>query len=440
MATVRVYRIQQLAVALAVVTTVIHLGLGGAGLLEYTATGTLPSALAPMFVLTGFVVILGIGAGAMGLLDREKVYTYGAVLMVIHLVAYLDWHFLHVFEGIVDLGDLGHGHVHSHQDRAVATALFEASAHAPGAALALAAEGSLIISAVSHAASTPVEWLAKLAELALVPLLLVLRWTERHGIDAVRWRPRRTHLRGACAAATAGLIAWVTILLVGGSLVDRGLSSLFVDVVELMVFAILAVGVGWFTFGKPIVEATSESTISFTRWFPGMERGSTIPNIAIAVVYLVALFAVAGTLVAIVPGDGGGLYHDQHHHGSDDELEAMMDAVDAEEIDVDREWTVIHYSEYHGGDALLFDHVVDPETDSDTVHAEIAVIVKAYVSAVEEGELEAVVVVLGEAWTPADDSFARWEVDRAWVDAYLDGEWTWERLLETVLDTYEERL
>lgn len=439
-ATVRVDRIEQIAVSLAALTAVIHLGLGGGLLLEYARTGTLPSALAPLFVLTGLVVTLGIGTWASGLFDRETIYTGGALLMLLHLVLYLDWHFLHVFEGIVDLGDLGHGHGHTHHDRVVAMTLLEATPSAPEAAVAFLSQGSLVVAAVHHAATTPVEWISKLAEVALVALLLVLRWAERREIEVVRWRPRRTDLWSACAAATAGLTAWLAVLLLGGSLVDRGVSPLFIDVLELTIFGMLLFAVGWFSFGAAIVEATSGETISMTKWLPAMEPGSPLPNVAIAVVYIIAFLAVAGTLIAFVPSDAGESSHDHHHdHGPDDELEALMDSIEAEGVHVDREWTTIHYSEYHGGDALLFDHVVDPETDMETVHAEIAVIVEAYVEAVEEGALVEVVALLGEAWSPADESFARWEVERTWVDAYLDGEWSWDRLLETVLDTYEER-
>lgn len=99
------------AAGLAGFSAIVHLSLGVGGLVE-VATGT-EHWLLPVGFLAAALVVVGLLAGmALGTVAPRTAYATGAVLMVLHVVAYADWHAVGLFESTVGLEEGSHDHAH----------------------------------------------------------------------------------------------------------------------------------------------------------------------------------------------------------------------------------------------------------------------------------------------------------------------------------------
>ena len=446
MVAIRVHRLELVAVALAAVTATIHLGLGTSEFVEYVAIGDRPGVLAPLFVLTGVLIAVGIGAGIVGTIDRRRLYVAGLLLMIVHLVAYVDWHALAVFERFVDLGERAHAHEHASTDRDLAAAVgsHDAASDSVGTLVDVATSLSIVAGTFDHVVAAPIDLVTKTTEVFLLVTLLVLRWADRTDVDPIRWDPAFVRGHRLLAAGVVGIATWTLVVLLGAALVDRGVDVLFADLLELAAFVFLTGMVGWYLIGEPIVSSSrgpnsSGSPPSIERSLPGMRPGEWTTNAAVGGVYLVAVLVLTAAFVGVVPTDGGGYGDHGGHDHSSEELDLLVGLVDGQDVDVDRERTMVHYAEYYDGEALMFTVVSESGDERETVEAEVETIVAAYATLVDDGGFDDVVVVLGETQTVADDTTIWWEIEQEWVEHYLDGTWTWEQLMAAVLDTYEVR-
>ena len=441
-----VHRLELAAVTLAAMTATIHLSLGASGFVEYVATGDRPGVLAPLFVLTGVVIVAGIVAGMVGTIGRRRLYTAGLLLMIVHLVAYVDWHALAVFERFVDLGERAHAHEHASTDRDLAAAVdsLEAGSYRVETLVDVATSLSIVVATIAHAVAAPIDLVTKTAEVLLVGALFVLRWADRTGVDTVRWEQAAVRGPRLLAVGITGIATWTLVILLGTGLVDRGVDVLFVHLLELTAFVFLVGMVGWYLIGEPIVSSSGDpdsagSPPSVGRLVPGIRPGDCKTNAAVWGVYFVAFLVLTAAFVGVVPTDGDA--HGDHgsHDHSSVELDLLVGIVDGQDVEVDRERTMVHYADYYDGEALMLTVVSDSGDERETIETEIETIVAAYVTLVDDGGFDDVVVVLGETRTVLDDSTIWWEIEQEWVDHYLDGAWTWEQLMAAVLDTYEER-
>lgn len=433
---VAVRRIERLAAGLAVLIAGIHLGVALAGVWQYRATGLIPDIRTPAFVLVSAIIVVGVAAVATGTLRRDRVYSLGAALMLVHLLAYLDWHVLHVMERIVDFGDLGHGHAHGTIDRDVRGTVLAVVAD-PLSVFEHASSLSVVLAALDHALSSPVELISKSAELILLTVLLILRWAHGSDVRVITWQPRQRDVEWGIAAVIAGFGIWGGVVGVGGVLVEGGADPLFVHILELAAFGLFVGWLGWFSIGRPMVGGHAARTPPrLLARLPGFEPQMSVENVGVAVVYLVAFLALSATFVGFVPADGG------HHHDHDEDLELdrFMEGLENRGIDVDREWSMVHYSEFHGGDALLFDYYTPHRGDRPAIESEIEEIAEAYVDAVAGGDFDDIVIFLAEARIPEDEPYVRWEIDETWVIEHLEGDRTWDELLEEILETYDPRM
>lgn len=420
---------------LAAITGVVHFYIGVVGARAWLV-GDLPNLLVPFFILVGVLIFAGILAVAAGWFSPRRIYTVALLLMIVHLIAYIDWHILHMAERTLDLGELGHGHVHDVSDRdfTAASGTIQDVGSISGAVVSL----SVVLGLLAHAVSTPMELVTKGVEVVLIGLFLILRWAENGDVEVIRWAIRWLDISRVVVAIVSTLALWMAIVLLRGWFVPRGFDPLLFDLFELLLVSGGVLAIGWFVMGDPIVSNHVEGGATLRRYIPGFESKSRLQNTGVAIVYLVVSMAIIGGIVGFVPAEND--HHDGHEHDHvPHELEDLMDITERHGIEVDRNWTVVHYSEYHGGDAVLFDYFTEHEGDRNGLEEEIEIITELYVDAVADDGFDGVVVFLGEARTQADESYVWWEIEQEWVMAYLDGEWTWAELVERIFETYEKR-
>lgn len=95
------------AFGLAGFSAIVHVGLGVSGLVSGAAT------ILPYLFLFGALLVGGLAiAFVRGTVAPPTVYLVGAFLMIMHIVAYADWHVFQVAESV--LGIEGHDHSHDH--------------------------------------------------------------------------------------------------------------------------------------------------------------------------------------------------------------------------------------------------------------------------------------------------------------------------------------
>ena len=104
-----------LAVGLAGFTAAVHLLMGLGGLYGYAVDGV-ETILPPLFVLGALAVFAFLIGLHRGYVAPPAAYVLGAVLMVAHVLAYVDWHVLGVAEATLGLEEYGHSHDHNGHD------------------------------------------------------------------------------------------------------------------------------------------------------------------------------------------------------------------------------------------------------------------------------------------------------------------------------------
>jgi hypothetical protein len=77
---------------LAAVTAGIHLYWGIPRFTLYASIGTMPDPRPLAFVLSGHAILIAITLVAAGVLNAERLYLPGIILMIIHLGGYVAWH------------------------------------------------------------------------------------------------------------------------------------------------------------------------------------------------------------------------------------------------------------------------------------------------------------------------------------------------------------
>ncbi|WP_440771812.1 hypothetical protein [Natronorubrum sp. DTA28] len=102
--------------ALALFTAIVHLVFGVVDLYNWLVNGDSVSILPFAFVAFSLIVFLLIYTYSKGLLREAQAYAAGALVMVLPIVGYADWHAAGVTESALGLDDAGLGHEHSHND------------------------------------------------------------------------------------------------------------------------------------------------------------------------------------------------------------------------------------------------------------------------------------------------------------------------------------
>ena len=100
--------------ALALFTAIVHLVFGTVDLYNWLVNGDSVSILPFAFVAFSLIVFLLIYTYSKGLLREAQAYAAGAMVMVLPIVGYADWHAAGIAESALGLDDAGLGHEHSH--------------------------------------------------------------------------------------------------------------------------------------------------------------------------------------------------------------------------------------------------------------------------------------------------------------------------------------
>jgi hypothetical protein len=135
----------QFAGLLCVMVAGIHLYWGIPRFLLYTSIGTMPDPRPLAFVLSGHAILIAVTLTAAGVLEARRLYLPGIGLMILHIVGYAAWH------TVLSHGVSGTAHTH-----ATSTLL-----------------GQLQI-VIEHLLHSPLPLISKVAELAVLVLLLGL--------------------------------------------------------------------------------------------------------------------------------------------------------------------------------------------------------------------------------------------------------------------------
>lgn len=421
------------------ITAAIHLGLGLAGVGQYLASGHLPSVLHPFFLASGIAMLAGLVAFLRGYFAPSRAYALGAVLMAIHLLAYIDWHVLQTFEWVVDSPEYGHDH--AHVDGQGHDSLFGLlPLEDPLVAGVVTLFGSsAVVQFGSHVVASPIDLLAKCSELLLLGVFLLLRWADSNDVGRLRWDFELEDIAGGAGLIGLGIGLWLTTRILSAILEPVAVAEAVLGVLELAGFGAVLFGVVWSGMVAPIVNQSSSPTarpITLSRHVPGMIPGNDRRNIRVGAVILMGGVVLFAGIVGFAPAIDSGSH--QHGHG-EDALDDVTAALAEEDIEVDRNWSMVHHSEYHGGDALLLDYFTNHPDDPAGIEAEIPIVLQAVVDVVAAGGFDSVVVVFADVRSPRDESLVWWEIDIEWVERYLTGEWSWAELVERVLATTEDR-
>jgi len=138
-------RLRLSAGGLALVVAAVHLYWGIPRFVAYASVGLMPDPRPPAFVLSGHAIVAGLSLALAGLVNARRLYLPGAVLMVVHLAAYVFWH------TVLAHGLAGSGTPHEH--------------------VTIATAGPVVL---GHLVGSPLALVSKLAEAALLVLLVWL--------------------------------------------------------------------------------------------------------------------------------------------------------------------------------------------------------------------------------------------------------------------------
>lgn len=142
-------RFEQALLPLALVVAGIHLYWGIPRFTNYVAVGVMPDPRPVLFVLSGHAILGAITLVVLGVVDKRWTYLPGMALMAAHLVGYAAWHTV-----------FSHGVAHS----------TETTSHVH----AVPHDQAVISVVLEHLVNSPMALVSKLAELALLGLLLWL--------------------------------------------------------------------------------------------------------------------------------------------------------------------------------------------------------------------------------------------------------------------------
>lgn len=151
------------------ITAGIHVLLGLYGISEWLMTGNLSNILAPLFLLSGVAILIGMLGVYQGELAPQPTYVLGVIVMVIYLIGYADWHILGYTETLLGLEDGGHnpdstGHDHDNHDH---------GDHDHSR------DDSALVSIFNHLRTDLVALVSKTSEVISVTLLTALMITRR---------------------------------------------------------------------------------------------------------------------------------------------------------------------------------------------------------------------------------------------------------------------
>lgn len=142
-------RFEQALIPLALLTAGIHLYWGIPRFTNYVDVGVMPDPRPVLFVLSGHAILGGLTLVLLGVVDKRWTYLPGVALMLAHLVGYAAWHTV-----------LSHGVAHS----------AETTTHVHDVP-----HTEAVVSVVfEHLVNSPLALASKLAEVAIIGLLLWL--------------------------------------------------------------------------------------------------------------------------------------------------------------------------------------------------------------------------------------------------------------------------
>ncbi len=96
------------------ISALIHIFLGLQGVGAWLLSGDTLGILPPLFLLSGVGILVGISLTYRGYVAPRPAYFFGAGMMVVYLVGYVDWHALGYTEALLGLEDAGHSHGDDH--------------------------------------------------------------------------------------------------------------------------------------------------------------------------------------------------------------------------------------------------------------------------------------------------------------------------------------
>lgn len=140
---------EQTVIALALLTAGIHLYWGIPRFTNYVAVGVMPDPRPVLFVLSGHAILGGLTLVLLGVVDKRWTYLPGMALMLAHIIGYAAWHTVLSHGVAYSAETTSHVHDVPHTD-AMVTIVFE------------------------HLVNSPLALVSKLAELAVLSLLLWL--------------------------------------------------------------------------------------------------------------------------------------------------------------------------------------------------------------------------------------------------------------------------
>lgn len=416
----------------------IHLGLGGAGLIEVTTANGLDSILPPLFLISGIIMLAGISVYLRRPRRRLLLHRIGMIVLIGHLLFFIDWHHLYLVERALGLDALGHG-VHHHgieppADPSSGSSLGDDLRYLAAYVAYLAREYSVLGAVVATLLEQPIALVTKALELSALGALATLHQLDRHAVDHVHWRPAEGEVRRAVIASLPFLTVVAIAVMAESVLTSWGVDSRIVDLIEVIAAANLVGILGWHLLIRPASHArVSQPELPDDR---ERDRAASTPvltwqlwsGVWIGIIGLLVL-ASAGGIVALDDPDTG------HDHGGE-ELEQLYDDLEAAGIDVDRKWSAMHHSDYHGGDAILLFYFTDYVNDTDGLHEEADVILGELIPAVADDQLD-VEIVFVDARTPADESHFEWDINRTVIDEMIEGDRDWSFVREHALDGAE---
>lgn len=157
-------RLVYVAGALVLVSASVHLVLGLAGLARPHLLGVDTILLPVLFVLAGLAAFALVGAYHTRTITPGTAYATGALLMLLYVVAYVDWHVLHTAETLLPADAIGLEHTHTHT---------HSHSHDHGANHGHS-HTTLLGEVVAHLRDDPVAVVSKTAELLAIGILAPL--------------------------------------------------------------------------------------------------------------------------------------------------------------------------------------------------------------------------------------------------------------------------
>lgn len=111
-------RLHYVALAFILFSGIVHLSLGIGGVIQPGSFGINTRVLGLLFVVAGITVFAIIIGYLRAVLPQTHTYILGAMMMVVFIIAYVDWHVVNFFESVIDqttfASELSHAHTHEH--------------------------------------------------------------------------------------------------------------------------------------------------------------------------------------------------------------------------------------------------------------------------------------------------------------------------------------